>query len=180
MDDAKENASDKDILEGKSTITKPFRYVMPQSEINERILNSEKGKNKELISDNDNHDEMVKKIIVETMQEDSETVISRMKEEIPNFDEDKYRKDYMKAIELEINSGKTEEEKEKFRKQFLAYDLLELQNTGGTSDSRKIRNVLRENYTHNKLLHGIKNKGSRVNITEESNKHLKDTEDLFE
>ena len=111
------------------------------------------------------------------MQDDSETVVTRLKDEIPNFDEDKYRKDFMKAIELEIASGKTEEEREKFRKGFLEYDLLEIQNTGGSSDTRKIRNVLRENYSHNKLMEEIKSKSkSGNNMTEK----LENTMELFD
>ena len=61
MDIEKVNASDKDILEGKSTITEPFKYVMTQSEIDERVLESNKGKNKELTYLNDYEDEKVKK-----------------------------------------------------------------------------------------------------------------------
>jgi hypothetical protein len=165
MDAEKENASNEDISKGKAKITKPFRYVMPQSEIEERNLSSSKGKNKEINPDNSFDQESFNKIIVETMQDDSETVINRCKEILPNFNEDKYRLDFMKAVELEIESGKTDLEKEEIRRGFMEYDLLEIQNTGGTSDIRQIRNVIRENYTHNSLLKEIKQKTSINNIS---------------
>jgi hypothetical protein len=38
LDDVKENASDVDLKEGKSTITKPFRYLLTQSEVDRREL----------------------------------------------------------------------------------------------------------------------------------------------
>ena len=68
----------------------------------------------------------------------------------------------------------------------MEYDLIEIQKTGGTSDTRKIRNVLRENYSHNKLLNEIKNKSrqSENNSTEQlennSTEQLDNTMNLFD
>jgi hypothetical protein len=102
-----------------------------------------------------------------------------MKTKFPNYDENSYRKEFMKAVEEEINSGKTEAEKEQIRKEFLKTDLLEIQNTGGTSDTKIIRNVIRENYTHNSLLNEIKNKASTSSINKERS-HYEDTMNLFD
>jgi len=48
LDKIKQNDSDKDISEGKSTITKPFKYLLTQSEYDERKIAANKGKMKEL------------------------------------------------------------------------------------------------------------------------------------
>jgi hypothetical protein len=108
------------------------------------------------------------KILKETMHLDSEAVTDRLKEEFPEVDlsTDNYRNEFIKAVEEEINSGKTEEERDKIRKEFANIDLLEIQNTGGTSDIKTIRNVIRENYTHNSLLKEIKNKGKDTSFEE--------------
>jgi len=91
-------------------------------------------------------------------------------------------------MEAEINSGKTTEEKEAIKKQIQEVDLLEIQNTGGTSDIKQIRNVIRENYTHNSLLKEIKNKASENSLnqvksfdnTSSSTEQISSTMDLFE
>lgn len=85
-----------------------------------------------------------------------------MKKELPEYNIDNYRKDYIKAVEAEINTGKTQAEKDSIRKEYLDVDLKEIQKTIGTSDHKEIRNVLRENYTHNKLLDEIKNKSMHL------------------
>jgi hypothetical protein len=42
LDDVKENSSDADLSEGKSKITKPFRYLLTQSEVDRRELEANK------------------------------------------------------------------------------------------------------------------------------------------
>lgn len=126
------------------------------------------------------------KIIVETMQEDSETVIERLEKEIPGYDTKGYRERFMKYVEQEINSGKTEEEREHIKKSFLKYDLLERQQTGGEPSARSIRNMVRENYTHNSLLNEIKNKASKISLKgkqkaeDDQTDHYNNTMNLFE
>lgn len=94
----------------------------------------------------------------------------------------------MKAIEEEINSGKTEEEREAIKKEYLTIDLEEIIKTGGTSNIKEIRNVIRENYTHNSMLNEIRNKSSFIdesnntpsgsdNIT---NLHLEDIDSVYD
>ena len=101
MDFRKENASDKDISDGKAKITRPFRYVIPQSEIEERVLASSKGKIKEFNPTSEKDQDKLQQIIVETMQDDSEVVVNRLKEKFANFDDDKYnKKRFMKTVEL--------------------------------------------------------------------------------
>jgi hypothetical protein len=102
------------------------------------------------------------KRIVNTMQSDSESVIKRLEEEFPGYDSSSYRDNFMRAMEAEINSGKTEAERDKIRKDFMEYDLLEIQNSG--SDVRSIKNIVRENYTHNSLLTEIKTKASQSSL----------------
>jgi hypothetical protein len=109
------------------------------------------------------------KLIDSTLNLDSEKVVEKLREKFPDFkfETDSYSKNFMKAIEAERNSGKTIEEKETIRKQIQEVDLLEIQNTGGTSNISAIRNVIRENYTHNSLLNEIKNKPSMRSINKE-------------
>jgi hypothetical protein len=64
----------------------------------------------------------------------------------------------MKATEEEIASGKTAQERDDIKKAILEADLIEIQQTGGTSDLKNIKNVINENYTHHMLLNEIKNK----------------------
>jgi hypothetical protein len=59
--------------------------------------------------------------------------------------------------------------KEAIRKEIQAIDLLEIEKTGGTSDIKQIRNVIRENYTHNSLLGEIKSKASKSSLIDDSN-----------
>jgi hypothetical protein len=95
-----------------------------------------------------------------TSKLNAEDAINIIKEKFPfvSLDVDNYRKEYMKAVEEEINSGKTEEEKEIIKNQIMNYDLLELQNTGGSSNINEIKSVVRENYTYNNLMNEVKNK----------------------
>jgi hypothetical protein len=111
------------------------------------------------------------KIIKNTLNLDSEKVVEKLKEKFPDikFDVNTYSQSFMKAIEEEINSGKTLEEKEAIRKEIQEIDLLEIQNTGGTSNIKEIRNVIRENYTHNSLLNEIKSKASKSSFVDDSN-----------
>src|SRR5450432_1263217 len=91
------------------------------------------------------------KIIKNTLNLDSEKVVEKLQEKFPDvkFDVNTYSQSFMEAIEEEINSGKT------------------IQKTGGTSNISAIRNVIRENYTHNSLLNEIKNKPSMKSIIKE-------------
>ena len=130
------------------------------------------------------------KIIKNTLNLDSEKVVEKLQEKFPDvkFDVNTYSQSFMEAIEEEINSGKTIQEKEVIRKQIQEVDLLEIQNTGGTSNISAIRNVIRENYTHNSLLNEIKNKPSMKSIIKEksfdntsnSTDQISNTMDLFD
>ena len=130
------------------------------------------------------------KIIKNTLNLDSGKVIEKLQEKFPDFkfDVNSYSQSFMKATEEEINSGKTIEEREAIRKQIQAIDLVEIQNTGGTSNISAIRNVIRENYTHNSLLNEIKNKPSMKSIIKEksfdntsnSTDQISNTMDLFD
>jgi hypothetical protein len=130
------------------------------------------------------------KIIKNTLNLDSEKVVEKLQEKFPDvkFDVNTYSQSFMEAIEEEINSGKTIQEKEEIRKQIQEVDLLEIQNTGGTSNISAIRNVIRENYTHNSLLNEIKNKPSMKSIIKEksfdntsnSTDQISNTMDLFD
>jgi hypothetical protein len=103
------------------------------------------------------------KIVKASLKLDAESVVEKLTTEIPgfNFNVDSYKEKFMKAMQEEIDSGKTEKDKARIRKQIQDVDLLELQNTGGTSNIKDIRNVIRENYTHNTLLKEIKSKASQ-------------------
>jgi hypothetical protein len=109
-------------------------------------------------------------IVKDTLNSDAETVVKKLSEEIPgfNFNMDSYKEKFMKAMEDEINSGKTAEDKAKIKKQIQDVDMLELQNTGGTSNITDIRNVVRENYTHNSLLNSVKNRANLSSIENEA------------
>jgi hypothetical protein len=98
-------------------------------------------------------------IIKSTLSLDPEKLTKKLSTEFPNynFDANSYRDLFMKATEEEINSGKTVAERDRFKKEILDADLLEIQSTGGTSNITDIKNVIRENYTHNSLLNEIKN-----------------------
>jgi hypothetical protein len=110
------------------------------------------------------------KIIESTLDLDSEKVVEKLKEKFPDvkFDPNTYTQKFMIAIEEEINSGKTFEEKEAIRKEIQELDLVEIQNTGGTSNIKEIRNVIRENYTHNSLLNEIKSKASKSSFVDDT------------
>jgi len=109
-----------------------------------------------------------KKIISETMDLDSEAVIKNLKAELPDIDYSNYKESFMKAVEEEINSGKTEKERDQIRKEYLAVDLDEIMKTGSTSDIKKLRNIINENYTHNSMLNEIKSKASKSSFIKES------------
>jgi hypothetical protein len=98
------------------------------------------------------------KIIKETMKSDSEEVIQKLKKEIANFDEVKYREDFMREVEADINSGRTEKERDDIRQAYLHVDLTELMKSADRIDSRSIKNIIRENYTYNNLMKEIKAK----------------------
>jgi hypothetical protein len=110
------------------------------------------------------------KLIQSTLNLDSEKVVEILNKELPdyNFDVNSYKELFIKGTEEEINSGKTVEERDRIRKEILEADLLELQKTGGSSDIRKIKNAIRENYTHNSLINSIKNKSSLSSIENET------------
>jgi hypothetical protein len=119
---------------------------------------------KEIYQMNEQETSEMDKIIKSTLNLDSEKVVEKLQEKFPDvkFDVNKYSQIFMKATEEEINSGKTFEEREAIRKEIQAIDLLEIEKTGGTSDIKEIRNVIRENYTHNSLLNEIKNRSSFI------------------
>jgi hypothetical protein len=102
----------------------------------------------------------VEKLLDETTHLNSEEVIKLIHSKFPylnlNLDIDSYRNEFMRAVEAEIASGKTQEERDNSKRAYLKVDLKEIQRTVGTSDIKSIRNVLRENYTHNSLLNEIK------------------------
>jgi hypothetical protein len=134
--------------------------------------------------------EKVRKIIEESKNLDSEAVMDRLQMEFPRLhrSDDSYRESFMKEIDKIINEAETEEERSAITKQYLKVDLLELQKTGGTSDIKAIRNVIRENYTHHNLLKGIKSRSnlsnnetqSSIDETQSSTEQLNNTMDLFE
>lgn len=107
-------------------------------------------------------------IIKSTLSLDPEKLTKKLSTEFPNynFDANSYRDLFMKATEEEINSGKTVAERDRFRKEILDADLLEIQSTGGTSNITDIKNVIRENYTHNSMLNEIKNIKPREYVDE--------------
>lgn len=166
FDKGKENASDAELAAGKAKITEPFSYYISKEDQIERgiedkdirKLHTVKNNSlKEISNMSEKDKEKMEKIIKSSLTSDSESVVKKLSTEFPefNFSVDSYKQDFMKAVEEEINSGKTKEEKDKIKKEFLEGDLVELQNTGGSSDIKKIRNVIRENYTHNSLLNEI-------------------------
>jgi hypothetical protein len=108
----------------------------------------------------------ITKIIKETGQYDSDIVMDKLKEIIPNFDETSYRDSFMTAMDDEISSAKTREEKEMIIKQITQIDKQELENLATSSNLsvREIRNAVRENYTHNTLLQELKLKSSKSSI----------------
>jgi hypothetical protein len=130
----------------------------------------------------ENKEEKIDRLIKENLDLDSETVIEKIKEINPDYNETVYRENFMKAMESEINAGKTEEERNKIRQSFLNYDLNELQTIMKNPDSRSIKNVVNENYTHNNLMKEIKHKSSLIiqQNRESSTQHLENTMDLFD
>jgi hypothetical protein len=168
LDDSEDNSERKTILNNFWEKLKTSRNTPISSpNISSTALNPElsplktlKGLSPEIKSFSEleiEHKEELAKIINETKDLDSEGVINRLKEEFPNSDQSGYKESFMKAVEAEIATGKTEAEQEKIRRQFIKADLLELQETGNSVDVRALRNILRENYTHNSLLDEIKN-----------------------
>lgn len=117
-----------------------------------------------------NHKVHIEEVIEETKNLDSEEVIKKLKEKFPGYkiSEEGYRESFIKAVEKEIAEGKTEEEQNKIRQEFIKTDLLELENLNNC-DVRSIRNVVRENYTHNNLLKEIKRKSSTISRPIEEN-----------
>ena len=117
------------------------------------------------ISDMSNEEQIkMDKIVKSTLNLDSENLTAKLQEEFPDykFDVGNYKESFMLAIEEEINTGNTEEEREAIRQEIQKFDLSEIQSTVGTSDIKKIRNVIRENYTHNSLLNEIKNSNDSI------------------
>jgi hypothetical protein len=117
------------------------------------------------------HNESIKNLVDKTKHLSPESLVKLMKEEFPDYNENviDYRDNFMNSVEAEIASGKTDEEREKIRRQFVAADLLELQSTGDNKDFRTIKNVVRENYSHNNLLKEIKTKASQSSLKTSSN-----------
>jgi hypothetical protein len=172
FDKSKENASDADLATGKSKITQPFSYYISKEDQIERGIEDKDIRKLPTVKDstlkemsNMSKEEVIKmdKIVKASLKLDAESVVEKLTTEIPgfNFNVDSYKEKFMKAMQEEIDSGKTEKDKARIRKQIQDVDLLELQNTGGTSNIKDIRNVIRENYTHNTLLKEIKSKASQ-------------------
>jgi hypothetical protein len=188
FDKAKENPSDADLVAGKAKITQPFSYYISKEEQIARGIEDKDIRKlptvKEMSSMSKEETTKMDKIVKNSLNLDAESVIKKLTTEIPgvNFNVDSYKESFMQAMEEEIESGKTEVDKARIRKQIQEVDLLELQNTGGTSNIRDIRNVIRENYTHNTLLKEIKSKASRTSLerTDADTTQLDDTMNLFE
>jgi len=119
------------------------------------------------------------KVIKQTVNLDSEEVQKILKQEFPNLDSrvDSYREAFMSAMKEEIASGKTPEEREIIKNEIMKADLMEIQNTAGSSDIKQIRNVLRENFTHNTLLIEIRAK-KEIDELIRKGKELQTIEDL--
>lgn len=109
------------------------------------------------------HKKEIEDIVKDSIDLDSEDVISKLNEKFPGYkiNEEGYRESFIRAVESVISEGKTEEEQNKIRNDFLQTDLKELKNMNN-SDIRSIKNVIRENYTHNSLLNEIKRKKSSI------------------
>jgi hypothetical protein len=137
----------------------------------------------------------MQKIVQETLKLDSAAAIEKIKSEFPEYkpDDSHYSIGFMRAMEEEINSGKTQKDRDEIRKRIQEYDLFELSQKIGTSDVRDIRNIIRENYTHHSLLKEIKsirdlrslskneiNNRSEENISSSSIDKINDTMNLFE
>nr|QGP74780.1 hypothetical protein [Russula griseocarnosa] len=112
------------------------------------------------IPENSENHAKIDKIIKSTLHLDSNDVINEIKKEFPNYDENSYRDSFRRAMEMEIDSGKTQKEKDKIKQEIIQADLIELQKTGNSSDHRTIKNAINENYTHSSLMNEIKNKSS--------------------
>jgi hypothetical protein len=188
----KSNVSDIDLEKGKGKITEPFKFLMTKSALEERGFDIKKVDkipvNLKTFSELEKeHPEIIKSIIDENTHLDPLSLSVKIKEVFPDYEDTdiEYSASFMKAMEEEINSGKTQKEKDLIRKQIQEVDLIELQNTGSTSDISKIKSVIRENYTHNSLLKEIKNKyednnNSELNKIIDKGKNLQSLEDLTE
>ena len=132
------------------------------------IENDDKGVTFEEGTQNLNQTEKLKitKIIKETGTYDSDIVIDKLKEIIPNFNETSYRHSFMRAMDEEISLAKTDEEKKMIIEQITQIDKYELSKLATSSNlsEREIKNAVRENYTHNNLLQEIKLKTSKSSI----------------
>nr|YP_009487199.1 hypothetical protein [Russula abietina]AWB36101.1 hypothetical protein [Russula abietina] len=109
------------------------------------------------------------KLIKDNLNLDSEALVKKIEKEIPGYNIDNYRSDFMKAIKADINSGKTIEERNQIFKEYQKTDLDEIQNLGDNYKIRDIKNIVRENYTHNSLLNELKTKSSIKNLEEFKN-----------
>jgi hypothetical protein len=115
---------------------------------------------------------VVGEVISKTLDKDSETVVQELAKLGINLQDKTYSASFAKAVQEEINSGKTEIDREIIRQSFLKTDLKELSETIGTSNIRTIRNVIRENPTHYNLMEGIRNV-IRLDYDQENNEDHK-------
>lgn len=106
--------------------------------------------------------EKLQEIIEENSKLDSETFTQKVKEAFPEYNEEGYREEFMKAIDQLIDEEKTPQAQEKSKKEFIETDLKELEKIAGSSDTKDIKNAVRENYTVNKLLKEVKSKASSL------------------
>jgi len=102
----------------------------------------------------------VTKIIQETTNLDSLEVINKIKERFPNYDETTYKNSFMKTIEEEMASGKTDDEKRQIALEIRDFDLKELEDIGNLT-IKDIKNIVNENYTHNKLFSELRKKANK-------------------
>lgn len=106
--------------------------------------------------------EKLQEIIEENSKLDSETFTPKVKEAFPEYNEEGYREEFMKAIDQLIDEEKTPQAQEKSKKEFIETDLKKLEKIAGSSDTKDIKNAVRENYTMNKLLKEVKSKASSL------------------
>jgi hypothetical protein len=95
LDDKKENDSDNDILEGKGKISKPFKYIMSPSDLEERGINTtndlkaiiHKGESLQTLEDLKNEDKQ--KFLEASLKVEPDVLINQLKH-LPDFVENSY------------------------------------------------------------------------------------------
>ena len=157
----------KNIFSSTSNQLEDMENLFSDEETNPEVGSSSKVTIEEAIPNLTKEEKIkIQKISEETDMYRSDLVIEELTKIIPNYSEASYRESFIKAMDEEIKSAKTENERNEIIEQIRKMDMNEIYSISGSSDTNKIKNAIRENYTHNLLLREIKNKASSSTLKE--------------